>query len=155
LEREVTKVIAKLDADMDSDNPPFRDLEDKKRVKHYLGACLAACVTAKKQSDNFRLQAEGRALAFRRTVDRLDKLKSIEAAKVEAVKVIAAREVESEQVPTNRLPGMHPGPSLASQRRAEDAGSNGNGNGSAKKKATKKKVAKKKRARKKAKKKTT
>jgi DNA repair exonuclease SbcCD ATPase subunit len=113
---EITKIIAKLDMDMESDTPPFRSLEDQKKAKSYLGACLAQAATLAKQSDNLRLQMEGKVMAFEHTIRRLTKIREAEERKAEALKTAE----EAPQV-GSRVPGVHPGPSIAATRKAEAA----------------------------------
>ena len=140
LEHEVTKIIAKLDSDMDSDSPPFPDLETQKKAKFYLGACLAACATARKQGDNLRLQMEGKVMAFKHTVKRMQKISEMEQGKIDATLAIAAAiadpDSDSDIELRSRPVGVHPGPSIAAQRRAEALAPT---NGSAPKKKAKKK----------------
>lgn len=111
---EITKIIAKLDSDMESSDPPFRSLEDQKRAKFYLGACIAQASTLAKQSDNLRLQMEGKVMAFKHTIKRLDKIREASGRKAAALK-------SAENAPQNgsRLIGTHPGPSIAATRKAE------------------------------------
>lgn len=143
LEHQVTKIIAKLDSDMDSDAPPFSDLETQKKAKFYLGACLAACVTARKQGDNLRLQMEGRVMAFKHTIERLQKSSEITQRKRDAVRAIEAALVDPNSDADidlrSRPVGVHPGPSLSSQRKAEAAVPAGDGVKKKKKKRRKKK----------------
>ena len=138
LKNEITKIIAKLDADMDSDDPPFRTLEDQKKAKFYLGACLAKASTLAKQSDNLRLQMEGKVMAFEHTIKRLTKIREAEGRKATAIKA-------SEDTPHAgaRPTGVHPGPSISTQRKAE-AEELPPINGAGKKKAGRKKGKKKK-----------
>ena len=123
LEHEVTKIIAKLGADMESASPPFPDLETQKKVKFYLGACLAACATARKQGDNLRLQMEGKVLAFKHTIKRLENIGESTQRKLNAVTAIHAALADPNSDTDidlhSRPVGVHPGPSLAAQRRAE------------------------------------
>ena len=114
LEGEITKIVAKLDMDMESDAPPFRTMEDLKRAKFYLGACLAKAATAAKASDNLRLQMEGKVMAFEHTLNRLSKIKEAEERKAQAIKT--AQEADHDEP---RTPGAHPGPSISMQRKAE------------------------------------
>jgi len=115
---EITKIIAKLDGDMESEAPPFRSLEDHSKAKFYLGACLAQAVTLGKQSDNLRLQMEGKVMAFEHTVKRLAKIKEAEERKAVAIREAETSPPEAGEA---RLPGTHPGPSIATQRKAEAA----------------------------------
>ena len=115
---EITKIISKLDGDMDTDDPPFRQAEDYATAKHYLGACLAQAATLGKQSDNLRLQMEGKVMAFQHTIKRFAKIKEAEDRKASAI-------TEAEKAPAEsgrgRPLGAHPGPSIAAQRKAEVA----------------------------------
>ena len=121
LEHEVTKIIAKLDSDMDSDSPPFPDLETQKKAKFYLGACLAACATARKQGDNLRLQMEGKVMAFKHTVKRMQKISEMEQGKIDATLAIAAAiadpDSDSDIELRSRPVGVHPGPSIAAHKK--------------------------------------
>jgi len=117
LTHEITKIIAKLKLDMESDAPPFRSLEDQSSAQSYLSACLAKAVTLGKTSDNLRLQMEGKAMAFRHTIQRLAKAKEIEERKVEAAK--EALENPQGSSGRDRAVGTHPGESVAAQRKAE------------------------------------
>jgi hypothetical protein len=137
LEQKISQVIAKLKRDMDDDvPPPFPDREGLKQAVHYLGMCLAQASTLARQSDNLRLQMEGKAMAFTHTIKRLAKLKDDAEHKGAAV-AAAAHSVAQDGRPPVRVVGVHPGPSLKQQRLAEMTG-NGNGaNGTAKKKAKK------------------
>jgi len=116
---EITKIISKLDGDMDTDEPPFRQMEDYAKAKHYLGACLAQAATLGKQSDNLRLQMEGKVMAFEHTITRLSKIKEAEERKASAIKEAESATAESSR---GRPLGSHPGPSIAAQRKAEVIG---------------------------------
>jgi hypothetical protein len=124
LEKEIQKIAAKLDADMDSDEPPFPDLESAKNAKRYLGFVLAQAATVAQRSDQLRLQAQGRAAAFEHTIKRLVKFGEAEMGKAEVV--LAAQAAanagadEDIDVLRERPVGTHPGPSLADRRRSED-----------------------------------
>jgi len=115
---EITKIIAKLDGDMETDAPPFRSMEDYGKAKFYLGACLAQAATLGKQSDNLRLQMEGKVMAFEHTIKRFTKIKEAEERKASAIKEVEEAPTESGRA---RLTGAHPGPSITAQRKAEAA----------------------------------
>lgn len=124
MESQITKIITKLKSDMDSDSPPFQTTEDYMKARHYLGACLAQAATLSKQSDNLRLQMEGKVMAFKHTIKRLTKIKTDEENKAKAVKAI---QVISQTDIRHRPLGVHPGPSIAAQRKEETLKANGNG----------------------------
>lgn len=136
---EITKIIAKLDSDMESSEPPFRSLEDHKKAKFYLGACIAQAATLAKQSDNLRLQMEGKVMAFKHTIKRLAKIREASDRKVAALKI-----VEESPQDGSRLIGTHPGPSISTQRKAEAEAENLiSTNGAGEKKTVRKKKKKK------------
>ncbi len=139
LELKITQIIAKLKKDMDEEDPPFRQPEDYKKAASYLSMCLAQAMTLKKQSDNLRLQMQGKVMAFEHTIKRLVKVKTQEAAKIAAVQSIAADDATGDGPRRRRPLGTHPGHSIATIRRAEALMPK---NGVVKKKAKKKKAKK-------------
>lgn len=131
MEAEITKVIGKLKLDMDSEEPPFSTPEAYQKGAFYLRACLAKAATLAKQSDNLRLQMEGKVMAFEHTIKRLAKIKESEEHKAAAIQA-AALEKPATKNNRQRPMGTHPGPSIAEQRRV-------NGKKTAKKVTKKKK----------------
>jgi hypothetical protein len=123
MESEVTKIISKLDGDMESDAPPFRQMEDYAKAKHYLGMCLAQAATLAKASDNLRLQMEGKVMAFQHTITRLSKIKEAEDRKATAIKDESSQLDEALESDRRARPiGAHPGPPIGAQRKAEAVG---------------------------------
>jgi hypothetical protein len=120
MENEITKIIAKLSSDMDSDDPPFRTPEDFQKAKFYLGACLAKAATLAKTSDNLRLQMEGKVMAFEHTIKRLAKVREAEERKAQALKTTIRPDDGPDQEGVAPRPvGKHPGESIAAKRKAE------------------------------------
>ena len=124
LEQEISKIIRKLDADMASDTPPFKDPESHKQSQLYLTHALAACMTVSKRSDSLHQQMEGKVAAFKHTMARIQRICEAEAGKMAAFAREPAKEPPKERETPERHPhprpiGKHPGPSLAARRKAE------------------------------------
>jgi len=123
MEAEITKIISKLGGDMESDDPPFRQMEDYAKARHYLGMCLAQAATLAKASDNLRLQMEGKVMAFQHTITRLSKIKEAEDRKASAIKDENSQLDEALERDRRARPiGAHPGPPIGAQRKAEAVG---------------------------------
>jgi hypothetical protein len=126
LEKEVTKVIRQLDADMTSAAPPFKDAQGCNKAKHYLGRALASCMSVSKKSTGERLMAEGMAQAFQRTIVMLKEIQVSDSAEQPSANAVSVQSIAPDETVVNESPserpvGKRPGMSVAQRRRAEAA----------------------------------
>jgi len=142
---EIAKFIADLGAHVDKDveEGKFKDLSEVQvsaLVKRYLGRAVGVVDNLKQKATRELEVTRGEVQAYSKVISKLKKIHDEESSKLEHLKkvesisqnsieyssgdiVVSTDTATISEVPSSsrRIPGTHPGPSLASRRKAAEA----------------------------------